>query len=86
MAKAPTYPITVELNEMELALLYHTVMEEQEEYRPVLWKGAAGKGFERHHISRRWLENKLFGRIAEMQPDWLMAMEECRKRLSLHTE
>jgi hypothetical protein len=85
MAQAPTYSVTVEISEMELALLYHTVMEEQEEYRPVFWKGA-GKGFERRYVSRRWLENKLFGRIAEMQPEWLTAMEEARQRLSLHAE
>ncbi len=86
MAKAPAYPVTLELSEMELALLYHTVMEEREEYRTVLWKGASGSGFERHHVSQRWLEKRVFGRIAEMQPEWLTAMEEARKRLALHAE
>lgn len=84
MAKGPTYTVTIELNELELALLYHTVMEDRGEHRAVYWQGQAKGRPERHYVGRHWLESKVFGRIAEAQPDWLPALEAARKRLSLH--
>lgn len=84
MAKTPTYTVTIELNELELALLYHTVMEDRGERQQVLWKGDVAGRAERHYVSPHWLASKVFGRIAESQPDWLTAMEEAQKRLSLH--
>jgi hypothetical protein len=80
MAQESTYEITIELNELDLALLYHTVMSDQGEYRQVLWE-REGRS-ERHYVSSCWLESKVFGRIAEAQPDWLPVMERAQKKLS----
>ncbi len=85
MAKDATYAITIELTEMELALLYHTVMEDRGERQQVLWKEDLTARAERHYVSPRWLESKVFGRIAEAQPDWLAVMESAQKRLTMHT-
>jgi len=85
MAQGPTYKVTIELNELELALLYHTVMADRGERRQVKWKADPAGRSERHYISPHWLASKVFGCIAEAQPDWLPAMEEAQKRLSLHT-
>ncbi len=80
MAKGPTYAVTIELSEMELALLYHTVMQDPGEYRTVYWK-EAGR-LDRHYVHPHWLENKVFGCIAETQPEWLAVIDEAQKRLS----
>ncbi len=82
--KGPTYTITIELSELELALLYHTVMEDKGERRAVVWKEGQEARPERHYISPHWLENKVFSRIAESQPEWLVAMDQAQKKLSLH--
>ena len=84
MAKGPTYMVTIELSELELGLLYHVVMEDRGERQQVSWKGDAAGRPERHYVSSRWLESKVFGRIAESQPDWLSVMEKAQKRLNLH--
>jgi hypothetical protein len=80
MVQGNTYLVTIELNELDLALLYHTVMSDQGEYRQVFWKGEGRR--ERHYISPCWLESKVFSRIAEVQPDWLPVMEKAQKKLS----
>jgi hypothetical protein len=84
MAKGPTYTVTIELNELELALLYHTVMADRGERLQVSWKEDPAGRLEKHYVSPHWLANKVFGRIAEAQPDWLPAMEEAQKRLVPH--
>jgi|GEM_PF-2979053 len=81
MAKGPTYTVTVELNELELALLYHTVTADRGERQQVLWQADPAGRPERHYVSPHWLANKVFGRIAELQPEWLSAMEQAQKRL-----
>lgn len=85
MAKGPTYTVTIELNELELALLYHTVLADRGERQPVLWQADVAGRPEKHYVSPHWLAGKVFGRIAEAQPEWLPAMEEARKRLTLHS-
>lgn len=82
MAQGNSYNVTIELSEVELALLYHTVMADRGEHRAVLWEREGRR--ERRYVSENWLENKVFSRIAEVQPDWLPAMEEAQKRLSLY--
>ena len=82
--KGPTYSVTIELTEMELALLYHTVMGDRGERQQVLWKDRSADRAEKHFVSPHWLESKLFGRIAESKPDWLPVMEEAHKRLTPH--
>ena len=84
MAKGTTYTMTIELTEMELALLYHTVMGDRGERYQVLWKDASADRAEKHYVSPHWLESKIFGRIAESKPDWLSVMEEAQKRLTPH--
>lgn len=84
MAKRPTYAVTIELNDLELALLYHTVMGDRGERQQVLWKDDPAGRAERHYVSPNWLASKVFGRIAEAQPEWLPAMEEAQKRLVSH--
>jgi hypothetical protein len=84
MAKGTTYTVTIELSEMELALLYHAVMEDRGERDQVLWKDGSVDRAERHYVSPRWLESKVFGQIAESQPGWLSVMEAAQKRLTPH--
>ena len=84
MAKGTTYAVTIELSELELALLYHAVMEDRGERDQVLWKDATADRAERHYVSPHWLASKVFGRIAESKPDWLSVMEEAQKRLTPH--
>jgi hypothetical protein len=78
----PTYSVTIELSELDLALLYRAVTADQGEYRTVFWEEGGRK--QRHFVSQRWLENKVFGVIAQNQPEWLPAIESAQKRLSLH--
>lgn len=82
MSRESTYAVTIELNEVELALLYHAVMEDRGEHRTVYWE----EGGQRrpHFVSERWLESKVFGAIAEMQPEWLAVVDQAQKRLSLY--
>lgn len=84
MAKGPTYTVTIELNPLELALLYHTVTHEQDEYRTVFWRAEGVERPERHYVSRNWLAHKVFGQIAQAQPEWLPMMEAAQKRLTPH--
>jgi hypothetical protein len=77
-----TYSVTIELNELDLALLYHTVTSDQGEYRTVFWQQSGRK--ERHYVSHSWLESRVFGAIAQNQPEWLPVIERAQKRLSLH--
>lgn len=79
--KGPLYPVTIELSELELALLYHTAMQEEGAYRMVFWKEEGEKRPERHYVSPHWLERKVFGRIAESRPEWLPVMEEARRKI-----
>lgn len=83
--KGPLYPVTIELTELELALLYHTATQEEGTYRMVFWKEEGGKRPERHYVSPHWLERKVFGRIAENRPDWLPVMEEACRKLAFPT-
>ncbi len=85
MAKVQTYSVTIELTELELALLYHTVMEDRGERRQILWKEANAPRPERHSVGVHWLESKVFGRIAEATPDLAAAMEKAQQRLSLRS-
>jgi putative redox protein len=82
MSRESTYAVTIELTEIELALLYHVVMDDRGEHRTVYWEEGGQR--RRHYISERWLENKVFGAIAEMQPGWLSDMDQAQKRLSLY--
>lgn len=75
------YSVTIELTELELALLYHTVTQDRGEHRPVFWEEGGRR--ERRFVQRAWLENKVFGEIARTQPEWLPVIEEARKRLTL---
>lgn len=84
MTKASVFTVTIELNELELALLYHTVMEDRGERNQVLWKEEGAARAERHYVSPHWLANKVFGRVAEAKPDWLPVMEGAQKRLNPH--
>ncbi len=81
--KGPLYPVTIELSELELALLCHTAMQEEGTYRTVFWKEEGKKRPERHYISPHWLERKVFGCIAESRPEWLPMMEEARRKPAL---
>lgn len=84
MAKGSTYTVTVELTEMELALLYHAVTHDPGEYRTVFWREAEARQPERHFVSRQWLEQKVFGQIAQVQPGWLPVIEAAQRRLTPH--
>jgi len=77
-----SYVITIELSELELALLYHAVMEDRGEHRAVSWEEEGRKA--RHYIGEYWLEKKVFGAIAQMQPEWLAVMDGAQRRLSLY--
>ena len=83
MGKAPTYAVTIELDEMELALLYHTVMDDRGERRQVLWQVGEAPRPERHSVATHWLESKVFGRIAEAEPELAAAMEKAQHRLAV---
>ncbi len=85
MAQGPTYSVTIELSELELALLYHTVLEDRGERRPVLWQEVSTSRPERHYVGVHWLESKVFGRIAEANPDLTTTMEKAQQRLSLRS-
>lgn len=84
MAKGRSYSVTIELDELELAMLYHTVTEDRGEYRTVWWE--EGGRQERRYLSRCWLENKVFGEIARAQPEWMPALEAAKERLKLHRD
>ncbi len=79
--KGPLYTVAIELSELELALLYHTAMQEEGTYRMVFWQGEGKSRPERHYVSPHWLERKVFGCIAESRPEWLPVMEEARRKL-----
>lgn len=83
MARGPTHAVTIELDDLELALLYHTVLQDRGERRQVLWQETDAARPERHFVAERWLESKVFGRIAEAHPDLVAAMEKAQRRLSL---
>lgn len=85
MAKGSAYTVTIELNELELALLYHTVMGDRGERQQVSWRADPAGRPEKHYVSPHWLASKVFGRIAEAQPEWLPAMEDAQKRLTSHS-
>ncbi|MBN1483488.1 MAG: hypothetical protein JXA37_02095 [Chloroflexia bacterium] len=84
MAGEAKYAVTIELNELELATLYHAVLEDQGEHRVVFWEEEGRR--RRHYISVCWLESKVFSRIAEMQPEWLTVMDKAQKKLSLYPD
>ena len=81
MGKKVTYRVTIELNEIELALLYHTVTSEAGEHRQVFWEEKGRR--EPHYVHPRWLENKVFGQIAQERPEWLPVMTAAARKLSL---
>ncbi len=85
MAKGQTYSVNLELTALELALLYHTVMEDRGERRQVLWKEADAPRPEKHFVALHWLESKVFGRIAETRPELAALMEEAQQRLSFRS-
>jgi hypothetical protein len=80
--KGPRYPVTIELSELELALLYYAATRPEGAYRLVFWKGEDERRPERHYVGPNWLERKVFGRIAENHPEWLPVMEEARRKLA----
>ncbi len=81
MGNKEPYRVTVELSEIELALLYHTVTGETGEHRQVFWEEGGRR--EPHYFHPRWLENKVFGQIAQERPEWLPVMTETAGKLSL---
>ena len=81
MARGPTYTVTIELNELELALLYHAAMADHGERQQVLWQGDPAGRPEKHYVSPHWLASKALGHIAATQPEWLPVMEAAQKRL-----
>ncbi len=85
MAKGSTHAVTIELSDLELALLYHTVLQDRGERRQVLWQEVNAPRPERHFVALHWLESKVFGRIAEAYPELVAAMEEAQRRLSLRS-
>jgi len=82
MPKGRTYVVTLELSEMELALIYRTAMEDRGERRPIFWEEGGRRG--RHSISPHWLESRVFGEIAQARPEWMADMEAAQERLDMH--
>jgi len=82
MPKDRSYTVTVELSELELALVCRTAMEDRGERRLVLWEKEGRR--ERHYVSPHWLESKVFGQIAQARPGWMEEMEAARRRLDMH--
>ncbi|MGB9723312.1 MAG: hypothetical protein ACP5OO_03675 [Chloroflexia bacterium] len=80
--KGPRYPVTIELSELELALLYHAATRQEGTYRLVFWKEEDERRSEQHYVGPNWLERKVFGCIAEHHPEWLPVIEEARRKLA----